>query len=107
MISVYFETESLKELRLKIKWRDKYLILFMMNKGKCIDCSTFFYDKNWRHEKAYEMAELRILKENLEKEEKLRKETEDNNNKLIRGKTTTIDFRPTISFVSSFQRKTI
>jgi hypothetical protein len=30
--------------------------------------------------------EFKTLKENLEKEEKLRKEVEDNNAKLIRGK---------------------
>ena len=36
--------------------------------------------------------EFKTLKENLEKEEKLRKETEDSNTKLIRGKAVTIDF---------------
>jgi myosin heavy subunit len=30
--------------------------------------------------------EFKVLKENFEKEEKLRKETEENNTKLIRGK---------------------
>ena len=50
--------------------------------------------------------EFKALKESLEKEEKLRKETEDNNAKLARGKTRELLFTRT-ALLRSLQRKTI